>query len=66
MSKEITLKIDQDLLDEVRNITQNKFPLRKIEFYSEAVREALIEFVRKNQRYNKDPESKKQSIQASI
>jgi len=48
--KEISLKIDQDLLNKVKAITQNKFPLRKILTYAEATREALIEFVKKNQR----------------
>lgn len=51
LSKEKTLKIDQDLLDEVKEIAQTKYPLRKIVFYAEAVREALIEFIKKNQRY---------------
>ena len=61
MSKEITLKIDQDLLDEVRTLTQNKFPLRKIEFYAEAVREALIDFIKKNQRYKNKENSNKEA-----
>jgi len=51
LSKEINLKIDQDLLDEVKEITQNKYPLRKISSYAEATREALIDFIKKNQRY---------------
>jgi len=51
----ITLKIDQELLNEVRTIAQNKFPLRNITFYAEAVREALIDFVKRNKNYyNKD------------
>ncbi len=50
MSKEITLKIDQKLLDKVKTITKNKFSLRNINSYAEAVREALIDFIKKNQR----------------
>ena len=61
LSKEVSLKIDQDLLDEVKEITKNKFPLRKIEFYSEAVREALIEFIKKNQRYKNKESSNKEA-----
>jgi len=49
----ITLKIDQKLLDEVKTIADNKFPLRNISSYAEATREALIEFIKKNQRYSK-------------
>ena len=53
MSKEINLKIDQKLLDKVKTITKNKFPLRNITSYAEAVREALIEFVKKNSKFVK-------------
>ena len=53
MSKEINLKIDQKLLDKVKIITKNKFPLRNITSYAEATREALIEYVKKNQKYQK-------------
>lgn len=58
LSENTTLKIDTELLEQVKRIAQNKYPLRKIEFYSEAVREALIEFIKKNSRYNNKPESK--------
>lgn len=51
MSAEINIKIDKNLGDEVKEIAQKKFPLRNIEFYSEAIREALIEFVKKNQKF---------------
>ena len=50
----ITLKIEQDILDEVKIIAENKFPLRKITFYSEAVREALYEFIKRNKKYYKN------------
>jgi len=53
LPKEINLKIDQKLLDKVKTITKNKFPLRNITSYAEAVREALIEFVKKNPKHLK-------------
>ena len=53
MPKEINLKIDQKLLNKVKAITKNKFPLRNISSYAEAVREALIEFVKKNSKFVK-------------
>jgi len=63
MSKEINFKINKDLCEEAKEIAQNKFPLRKIEFYSDAIREAIIEFIKKNQRYkNKETKSKNTSI----
>lgn len=62
MSKEINLKIDQDLLDEVKEITQNKYPIRKISSYAEATREALIDFVKKNQRYKNKEDKNKEAI----
>ena len=53
MGNEINFKIDKDLCDEVKEIAQNKFPLRKILSYADAIKEALLEFAnaRKNQRY---------------
>ena len=42
-----TLKIEENLLDEVKSIAKNKFPLRNIDSYAEATREALIEFAKK-------------------
>jgi len=48
----ISLKIEQDLLDEVKIIAESKYPLRKINSYAEAVREALHEFVKKNKKYS--------------
>lgn len=51
MSKEINLKIDQDLLDKIREIAQKKNPLRKISTYAEATRESLIEFIEKNKKF---------------
>ena len=66
MNKEITLKIDQDLLDEVRELTQNKYPLRKISSYAEATREALIDFIKKNQRYKNKEKSNKEAIKTDV
>lgn len=51
----ITLKIEERLLDQVKSIAKNKFPLRNITSYAEATREALIEFVNKNRKYVKKP-----------
>jgi len=62
MSK-VNLNVDYDLADEVLIITQNKFPRRKISFYSEAIKEALIEFVKENQKFkDKKTKSKNPSI----
>lgn len=51
----ITLQLDRDLIEKVKEIAQNKFSLRKINSYAEATREALIEFVKKNQKHSKKP-----------
>lgn len=66
LSREINLKIDQDLLDEIKEITQNKYPLRKISSYAEATREALIDFIKKNQRYKNKENSTKEAINSDI
>lgn len=50
MSKLITLKIEQSLLEKIRKIAKKKFPHRSIEFYAEATREILIDVVRKNKK----------------
>lgn len=55
----ITLKIEEKLLDEVKSIAKNKFPLRNISSYAEATREALIEFANKNRKYVKKPTTQK-------
>ena len=52
MSK-INIKLDPELVEKVKTIAENKFPLRKITSYAEATREALIEFVKRNQKYAK-------------
>ena len=47
----ITLQLDRDLIEKVKEIARSKFPLRNINSYAEATREALIEFVNKNKKY---------------
>lgn len=54
MSK-INIKLEPELVEKVKTIAENKFPLRNITSYAEAVREGLIEFVKKNQKYTKKP-----------
>lgn len=56
LSKEVNFKIDKVLCDEVKEIAASKFPLRNISSYADAVREALIQFVKKNQRYKNKTE----------
>ncbi len=62
----ITIQIDKDLMNEVKEITQNKYPLRKISSYAEATREALIDFVKKNQRYKNKEDSNKEAIKPNM
>ena len=52
MSK-INIKLEPELVEKVKTIAENKFPLRNITSYAEAVREGLIEFVKRNQKYAK-------------
>jgi len=53
------VKVDKNLANKTLKIAQNKYPLRGIEFYSEAVREVLIDFIKKNKRFlNQDPDQK--------
>ncbi|MFW9971095.1 MAG: hypothetical protein ACFFDF_12950 [Candidatus Odinarchaeota archaeon] len=49
----ITLQLDRKLIEKVKIIAENKFPLRNINSYAEATREALIEFIKKNQRFSR-------------
>ena len=56
----ITLQLDRDLIEKVKEIAQSKYPLRKINSYAEGTREALIEFVKRNQKYAKKPTNQKQ------
>ena len=58
MSK-INIKLEPELVEKVKTIAENKFPLRNITSYAEAVREGLIEFVKRNQKYAKKPTSQK-------
>lgn len=59
MSK-INIKLEPELVEKVKTIAENKFPLRNINSYAEATREALIEFVKKNQKYAKKPTTQNQ------
>ena len=67
MSK-INIKLEPELVEKVRIIAENKFPLRNISSYAEAIREALIEFVKRNQKYAKKPTNQNQieTIQEEI
>lgn len=67
MSKTINVNVNRDLAEKVKNIAGNKFPLREIDFYSEAIHEALIEWVKKNKRYYKPPSnSQNPSINSEV
>ena len=46
-----SVQLDRDLIEKVKEIARSKFPLRNINSYAEATREALIEFVKRNQKY---------------
>lgn len=64
--EQVNLNVDRDLAERVKRIAQNKFSIRKIKFYSEAIHEALIEFVKKNKKYDKESNQEKKAIEASI
>jgi len=46
-----SVQLDKTLVEQVKEIARSKFPLRNINSYAEATREALIEFVKRNQKY---------------
>ena len=46
-----SVQLDRTLVEQVKEIARNKFPLRNINSYAEATREALIEFVKRNQKH---------------
>lgn len=50
MSKLINFKVEQTILDKVVKIAKKKYPLRGIDNYAKAIREALIDFVNKNKK----------------
>jgi hypothetical protein len=53
-----TIQIDNDLLEKVKKIAQNKWPLRKITKYAEATREVFFDFVKRNKKFlNKQEKS---------
>jgi len=49
----MNMKLERELIEQVRTIAQKKFPLRNLSTYSKATREVLIEFIKKNQKYSK-------------
>lgn len=53
MSKTVNINVNRELAEKVKIIAENKFTLRTIDFYSEAIHEALIDWVKKNNRYHK-------------
>lgn len=67
MSKTINVNVNRELAEKVKNIAENKFDYRDIDFYSEAINEALIEWAKKNKRYFKPPsDSKNPSINSKV
>lgn len=54
----ITLKIERNLAKKVKEIATKKYPLRNIEFYVDAVKEALIEFIEENKHLSDDSTKK--------
>lgn len=43
--KKINIKLNQDLLDNVKEVFKTHKPHRKLEYYSDVVREILYEFI---------------------
>ena len=58
--EKINVKVDRNLAKKILKIASLKFELRNIENHAEAVREALIEFIKNNTKYLK--KSKKSKI----
>ncbi len=46
-----SVQLDRDLVEKVKTIVKKKKPLRKINSYAEAIREVLIDFVNRNQKF---------------
>ena len=46
-----SIQLDKDLVEKVKAIIRKKKPLRKINSYAKAIREVLIDFVNKNQKF---------------
>ena len=46
-----SVQLDKDIVEKVKVIIKKKKPLRKINSYAEAIREVLIDFVNKNQKF---------------
>lgn len=56
-----SVQLDRALVEQVKEIARSKFPLRNINSYAEATREALIEFVNKNKKYCNQDSNQDQS-----
>jgi hypothetical protein len=50
MSK-VNVKIERELARTVRDIAKAKFPLRGLEFFSDSIREALLEWAEENEEF---------------
>lgn len=46
--KTVTLKLEKELMKQVKFHARKKYPLRNIDKYAKAAREVLIEFVNEN------------------
>lgn len=44
-----TVALSTDLVEKIMKITQRKFPLKKVHYYVEAIREALYDYIEMNQ-----------------
>ena len=63
MSEKTNIKLEKDFVEKVLKIAQTKFELRNIDSYAEAVREALIEFIKNNKKYLKKINQNTSSIE---
>lgn len=63
MSNEINIKVDKSLAKKALKIAKKKYQLRKIVYHSDAVREIIIDFVKKNKGLLKDNNSNKEEIE---
>ena len=49
-TEKVFIKLEKNLANKVLVIASKRFPLRNIDKYAEAVREALIEFIKNSER----------------
>lgn len=57
-----TVQLKKEMVDKVKSIVQLKKPLRDINSNAEAIREVLIDFIKKNKKYL--PKKEKSSIES--